>query len=269
MAKSDLCVVYWVFNCGAFWIHRDWRISIWFHGWVGVSTCWPAPLKRHRKNGIPFTHSAILFVGTVAECKCLERLLRPTKFMGWNKAPGGNLQRVGFVTSEETKKKISAALKGRDLVSDERKEQLRVIMTGKTNKGRSGQRKPDEERRKISISHQGKKLSPEHNAKFQAGRLPAAHTGHLHSQETKETIRRKKAGVPVHTEEHKRELAELWKGNSLTKGKPWSAARRLAWLERKELDDARLICSDQIGLFAEQSASNNPANSGDDQTGQS
>ena len=83
--------------------------------------------------------------------------------------------------------------------------------------GHKGVPESEETRRKMSERMKGKKY----------------HLGHLHSEETKERIRLKKIGVPIHSEEEKRKRAERWKGNSLTKGKPWSAARRLAWLQTK------------------------------------
>jgi hypothetical protein len=39
---------------------------------------------------------------------------------------------------------------------------------------------------------------------------------------------------------HKNILRNRWLGNSLTKGKPWSAARRLAWLSSKNSEETRI-----------------------------
>lgn len=108
-------------------------------------------------------------------------------------------------------------------------------MIGTTNKGRIGQQKSDEERAKIAAATKGKPKSDEHRRKMSARMIGnEIHLGHSHSNDTKQRIGAKKTGIPIHSEEEKRERAERWKGNSLTKGQPWSAARRLAWLRSKE-----------------------------------
>ena len=132
---------------------------------------------------------------------------------------------------------MSEAGKNRAPISKITRDKLRIASTGRTNRGRINQKKSDEERTKISASQKGKPKSPEHIAKMAASKIGTAfHRGFTHSDETKERIRLKKIGVPIHSEEHKRKLAERWKGNNLTKGKPWSAARRQAQLARKPPD---------------------------------
>lgn len=237
MAESDLCVVYWLFN--------ERCVCLWRHGYIGYSQCWPAPLKRHRRNGVPFSNWMILFRGTKRECRDIEWKLRPHSKIGWNCAPGGgHLHRLGAAISPATKKLLSDINKNRPPISDATRDKMRTASTGKTNRGRTGQKKSNEERQRISLAHQGKRLSAEHNAKLQASRLPAAHTGHRHSDEAKNAISQKKIGVAVHSEEHKQRLAERWKGNTLTKDRPWSAARRLAWLKMKENHHANFVRAD-------------------------
>jgi hypothetical protein len=120
-------------------------------------------------------------------------------------------------------------------ISETTREKWRVASTGRTNRGRIGQKKSEEERRKISLAKTGKKMSEEFCRKnAEKARGNTYHLGHRHSEATKQAISAKKIGVPIHSEETKQRRAERWKGNTLTKGQPWSAARRMAWLQNKE-----------------------------------
>jgi hypothetical protein len=236
MATDKICVVYWIFN--------DQCVCILRHGYVGVTT--GSLRKRHvrhiREDRVPEdTSILVLFSGTPYQCRKREWELRQDWYIGWNTAPGGGSHRRNIVVGAETRKLMSKSAKARgsnwDLMSDEDKEKQRLRMLGSTNKGRIGQQKTEEEKAKISATRLERNLSWSHMRAYWSERLkrqPGLHTGHLHSEQTKETIRQKKTGVAVHTEQHKRELSERWKGNSLTKGKPWSVARRLAWLQSKE-----------------------------------
>jgi len=130
---------------------------------------------------------------------------------------------------------MSEAAHHRPPISDETREKLRITSTGRTNKGRRGQKKSDEECAKISISQAGRKRSAETCAKLSVLKLGNKNRlGKFQSDETKEKIKIKKTGVPIHSDEHKQALAERMKGNAFTKGKPWSAARRMAWLNRQQ-----------------------------------
>lgn len=134
---------------------------------------------------------------------------------------------------------MSFAAKNKPPMSEATRELLRKASTGRTNSGRHDQKKSDEERAKISASKKGKKLSPEHVAKLAASKIGNKNRlGGTLSQESRQKISTKKRGVPIHSEEHKRKLAERMKGNAYTKGKPWSAARRQAQLTRASLRDA-------------------------------
>src|SRR5215831_12510469 len=181
-------LVYWLFNnqCGC--VERCLACSgTHLGGMIGYTRCWPAPLKRHRGNGIPFTDWVILFRGNYYECRQLEWQLRPHERIGWNIAPGGgHLHRLGARHRPETIQELSEIARRRPPASAQTREKLRITSTGRTNRGRTGQKKSDEDCQKISRSRLGKKLSPEHNAKLQAARLPAPHTGHPHTDETKE-----------------------------------------------------------------------------------
>jgi NUMOD3 motif len=220
---SPECILYWLFD--------DRCICLWRHGYIGITTKWTRRLQRHRRTMPHAFRFAILFRGSKEECRKLEHQLRPHRHIGWNIAPGGNMARLGAQHSDEAKKKMSIAARQRPPSSEETRERLCIASTGRTNRGRIGQKKSEEERAKISLSNIGKvRANPRVNARYGN----TSHLGHEHSEETKETIRIKKNGLSIHSEEHKRELAERWQRNALTKGKPWSAARRLAWLQCKE-----------------------------------
>jgi hypothetical protein len=141
---------------------------------------------------------------------------------------------IGVKRGEAARQRIRDSLQNKPPMSEATKEKLRIASTGRTNRGRIGQKKSDEERARISAKHKGKKLSDEHIRKIALTKLGNQyHLGHTHSDEAKERIRLKKTGVPIHSDEEKKKRSDRWKGNSLTKGKPWSAARRLAWLQEQ------------------------------------
>jgi NUMOD3 motif len=222
-----------------YWLKDESCICLWRHGYIGYSSClrdrlkyWRVHQPRWRK---PFEYE-VLFVGTKKECRTLEYKLRPERFIGWNYlAGGGKSPREGVIIAEYIRQRMSEAAKKKPPISAATREKLRIAHTGRTNRGRLGQKKSFEERAKIAQSQRGKKRSEEYCEKLSARMMGTAHhLGHMHTDETKQRIRMKKTGVPIHSDGHKRKLAERMKGNTFTKGKPWSAARRIAWLQRKE-----------------------------------
>jgi hypothetical protein len=77
-------------------------------------------LAAHRrgngKGSVPLPKefkSTILFTGTVEQCFELERQLRPRPGIGWNRAGGGQKSCLGFKHSEEAKRNMSRAIKGK------------------------------------------------------------------------------------------------------------------------------------------------------------
>lgn len=102
--------------------------------------------------------------------------------------------------SDETKRKIAEANKGKKL-SEEHKRKLYEVNKGKTIS--------EETRRKLSESKKGKKLAPfseEHKRK-----IAEARKGKKHSEESKEKNRQAHLGRTV-SEETKRKLSEAQKG---------------------------------------------------------
>jgi hypothetical protein len=232
MANEELaqreCVVYWLFDAQCVCVGR--------HGYVGITTGLKKRLERHRRNkSFPTFDWKILFRGPSFECRRFEYQLRPVPSIGWNIGAGGGQARLGHKSTATARRNMSDAGKKRAPASQETREKLRAASTGRTNRGRLGQKKSIEERAKIAAGHRGVPESEEFRQKLSARMIGKKHhLGHSHTSETKERIRMKKLGVPIHSEEEKRKRAERWKGNTLTKGKPWSAARRLAQLKRKE-----------------------------------
>jgi len=126
-----------------------------------------------------------------------------------NRNDGGSGGSTGGIVSEETRKKLSAALKGRKIT--------------------------EEERKKRSISRKGKKKSKEWVEK-----VAAANRGKVRSEEVKlrqSVLQKGRPGTP-HTEETKRKMSEQRKGNQYHKGYAHSQETREkmreAWKKRKE-----------------------------------
>lgn len=223
---ADAWVVYWLFD--------ETCVCPRWSGYVGISAQWPKRLGAHRRSGrwpAGFS-SCVLSTGSKLECRWMEWNLRPASDIGWNLSVGG---KPNVRLTADSRQRMSAASKNK-VFSSEAREKIRVASTGRTNKGRKGQKKSSEEIAKIVAGHLGRKASDETRAKLSASHMGnKSHLGFFHSEVTKKTISDKKRGVPIHSEEEKRKRAERWKGNALTKGKPWSAARRLAWLQHKEM----------------------------------
>jgi len=219
-------------ECVLYWLHDEYCICLQKHGYVGITTNWTRRLSQHQNNkSFPVNFEwSIIFTGTRAECLVLEYQLRPKSGIGWNRSQGGKPV-VEF--TDEVRGKMSAAAKVREF-SVETREKLRISHIGKTNKGRVGQKKSDEERRKISIANIGKKPLPEAIAKMAESKIGKAYHVTPHSEVTKLKISLKKRGVPIHADEHKVKLQNRMKGNSYTKGKPWSLARRLAQSQKEK-----------------------------------
>lgn len=170
-----------------YWIHLPNQFDVCTEGYVGVSKNPKRRLtehKRYAKSGYEdnpylgrilqkYNNSliqTIIFCGTRLECYQQEEILRPEKNIGWNINKGGDCPPLmnGIPRSEETKKKISASLKGH-AHSEETKKKI-----SEKNKGRvcseetklklsnifSGKPRSDEVKQKISNSQKGIKRKP-------------------------------------------------------------------------------------------------------------
>ena len=105
----------------------------------------------------------------------------------------------GAVVSDETRRKMSEALKGKPR-SKEIRRKISEAHKGKTHSEKS--------RRKISEAQKGKTFSEEHKRK-----LSESQKGKSRSEETKRKLSEAKKGKTF-SEEHKRKLSESQKGKS-------------------------------------------------------
>ena len=132
---------------------------------------------------------------------------------GYNLEEGGR----GGVPSEETRRKMSEAQKGKHL-SDETRKKL----------SESKKNMSEETRRKMGGAHKGKHLSEEHKKK-----IGEANKGKTLSEEARKKMSDAKKGKPPHnkgipmSEESKRKISDAKKGKpSPNKGKPMSEEQK-------------------------------------------
>lgn len=161
------------------------------------------------------------------EIKWIDYLQTYNSPHGYNETAGGECFMLGRKHSEESKRKMSLAAKGklksiahRRALSEANKgntlsqeSRLKLSQTLKDIKHRVGVRASDKTRDKLSKSHVGKK----------------------HSGETKKKMS-ESGKKKVFSDEHKSNLSKALKGkNRSSKGKPWSQARKDAQLREKQL----------------------------------
>lgn len=121
--------VYWIYNTDC----KDLN-----DGYVGVTKDPQTRFKCHlRKNRVPSNSEfKILFEGSREDCFNLEKQLRPSPGLGWNRAIGGSHGwQTGFSHSEETKKILKQKW------TDERKH-LASLQRKEQNKKLIGQKRP-------------------------------------------------------------------------------------------------------------------------------
>jgi hypothetical protein len=133
----------------------------------------------------------------------------------------------GYITSEETRIKLSVANTGK-IRSDETRAKISVAATGRVIS--------EETREKLSTSHKGNAISDETKAKIKAAaigrvkseehraKLAAAQTGKVYSEESKAKMSASKKGRVI-PDEHKAKL---------------SAAAKSYWKKRK-LDEMTIV----------------------------
>lgn len=119
----------------------------------------------------------------------------------YNLAYGGNAFRSGISPSEETKKKMSNAAKGR-IISESQKEKLR--------EARKRYVCSDATAKKISESNMGRVVTEETRRKISEG-----HKGKIVKEETRQKLREVKTGTH-HSDETKKKISDIVKGHTVT-----------------------------------------------------
>lgn len=146
-------------------------------GWVEAEQFWIAYFKG---LGARLTNLTLGGEGMVGY-KATEETCRKMSILSMgNRYGAGNTNRLGYTTPEETKLKISMALKGNIVVSDETR--VKMSISAKGHKRGVGRVLSEETKIKISLALVGKKLSSEHKAK-----LSIASTGNTNALGRKHT----------------------------------------------------------------------------------
>lgn len=202
-----------------YWIHLPEHTDMFSQGYVGfTSKTVEFRYAQHQydagtKDNKSILHKAILKYGdalvvdTLVDCDTeygldLERELRPTPCIGWNLITGGRGGSLGHKCTDDTRRKMSEARKGK-VASEETRAKLRA------------NRHSDETRKKISDAHKGKPKSEDHAAK---ARL--ASVGCKRSDEFKANLSEFRKGLCLMTPEGKKRLAESKKAL-----RPWETSR--------------------------------------------
>lgn len=166
-----------------YWLFNEFCNNPSIDGYIGVTKNFPSRLSEHRKRFNSFD-VVVLFEGTEEQCYTYELQLRPHPSIGWNHAPGGP-------------------------------EGYKRVNGGHKNKGKVH---TIETKLKFSLSHRGKKQSPEQIEKrmlkirgrpspkqstrlkleWSNGTRSPTMTGHTHSEKTK--LKMSEAQTKAHTE---------------------------------------------------------------------
>ena len=131
-----------------YWIKLPEHTDITTQGYVGITSKTVAyrfakhlryshnpKTKKYTINNAFIKYADKILVETVLEgsheyCLLMEQKLRPLVNIGWNQAQGGALTKLGTVCSEETKRKIGLASKGRTM-SEENKLKMSIRSKGR------------------------------------------------------------------------------------------------------------------------------------------
>jgi hypothetical protein len=221
-------------ECVVYWLHDDSCVCPWRHGYIGISARWEKRVKEHRwsKRWPDNFQVTILFRGSEAECFNLEMKLRPGHRIGWNPARGGNNngRTLGYKHSDQSRANVSASLRGKKK-SDEHRRKLAIAGTGKTRSATSrvkqgaamkGRTKSEETRKRMSEAASLRYANPAEREKMSVA-----------VRRNRPDIRGERNPMygRVQSEATRRKIS---KANRAYKHKPWSAARRAAWLQNKE-----------------------------------
>lgn len=122
-----------------YWIRNNSCTDIFTTGYVGVSKDPEHRFIQHKLKNKRISEDVwmeIIFEGTREQCFAKEIEFRPTKNIGWNRAPGGAQGfKLGFSNSAETKQKL------KDAWIPERRARA-AIFKSEQNKTFIGQKRP-------------------------------------------------------------------------------------------------------------------------------
>lgn len=210
-----------------YWIRCKWHTDYLTQGYVGVTNNIARRIKEHKRNSSDssaYLKNAIakygedivydiLYEDIEEELALLvEAELRSSPAIGWNFAEGGgvppaawgNQYNKGRSLTQETKDKISSALKGRT-VSDEVKRNMSKAFQKVIRKPLT-----EEHKRNIAKGNTGKKMSAEAIEKTRQ-----ANIGKVLSEETKNKIKQAKVGISL-SKEHKEKISKSLTGKVLS-----------------------------------------------------
>lgn len=130
-----------------YWLYDDTCTDPRFDGWIGATSNWTRRLWRHRNDGLLPTVDfkfKFLFRGTMKQCLKIERTLRPTPNISWNKYPGGALGHAskGVPKSPEQRKRMRQAALDRYKDSYQHEFTSRTVKKGLKGIDRFGANNP-------------------------------------------------------------------------------------------------------------------------------
>lgn len=163
--------------CELYWIRRECHTDITCEGYVGITTAGFISRKSSHlskaKKGVnsPLYNAirkyddicySVILVSTLEYCLEVENRLRPHQNIGYNICIGGGKNMAGYKHTDEFRRKISEANKRRGTVSDETKKLLSIASKGRIHS--------EDTRKRMSEIAKERGINPETFNRLQEGR---------------------------------------------------------------------------------------------------